>query len=260
MLNVQTIPAFDDNYIWLLHQPNNPAVAVVDAGDADVVLSVLRKNNYQLHAILVTHHHFDHIGGIKKLLTAFPQAQVFAPAIENIEFTTDPVQAGDTVVLPALNCQFEVLDVSGHTRGHVAYYSADAGLVFCGDALFAGGCGRIFEGNAPQMFAGLQRLAQLPDETLIYCAHEYTQQNLQFAQRVEPLSQALQQRIKQTDLQRQQQLPTVPSRLSQEKATNPFLRCSETTVVSSTEQSVGHALPDACAVFASLRAWKDSVD
>jgi len=176
MFDVIRIPAFKDNYIWLLRK--GAAAAVVDPGDARPVLEVLEREHLSLTAILVTHHHADHQGGVARLLAHY-RAEVFGPAAESITGRTTPVRGGDTVRIPSCDIEFQVLAVPGHTSGHVAYYGA--GCLFCGDTLFGAGCGRLFEGTATQMADSLARLAALPDQTAVYCAHEYTQANLRYS-------------------------------------------------------------------------------
>lgn len=251
MFDVIRIPAFKDNYIWLLRK--GAAAAVVDPGDAQPVLEVLEREHLSLTAILVTHHHADHQGGVSRLLAHY-RAEVFGPAVESINGGTTPVRGGDTVRIPFCDIEFQVLDVPGHTLGHVAYYGA--GCLFCGDTLFGAGCGRLFEGTATQMADSLARLAALPDQTAVYCAHEYTQANLRFALAVEPGNRCLRSRAEAVSLARDEGLPTIPSTIALEKASNPFLRCREPEVVASVRRRVPEA-KDAVAVFAALRAWKD---
>ncbi|MER2623982.1 MAG: hydroxyacylglutathione hydrolase [Accumulibacter sp.] len=251
MFDVIRIPAFKDNYIWLLRK--GAAAAVVDPGDARPVLEVLEHERLTLTAILVTHHHADHQGGVGQLLAHY-RAEVFGPAAESITGRTTPVRGGDTVCIPFCDIEFQVLDVPGHTLGHVAYYGA--GCLFCGDTLFGAGCGRLFEGTAAQMADSLARLAALPDQTAVYCAHEYTLANLRFAVAVEPGNRCLRSRAEAVSLARDEGLPTIPSTIALEKASNPFLRCREPEVVASARRRVPEA-KDAVAVFAALRAWKD---
>ena len=251
MFDVIRIPAFKDNYIWLLR--NRASAAVVDPGDAQPVLEVLEREHLSLTAILVTHHHADHQGGVSRLLAHY-RAEVFGPAVESITGRTTPVRGGDTVRIPFCDIEFQVLDVPGHTLGHVAYYGA--GCLFCGDTLFGAGCGRLFEGTAAQMADSLARLAALPDQTAVYCAHEYTQANLRFALAVESGNRCLRSRAEAVSLARDEGLPTIPSTIALEKASNPFLRCGEPEVVASARRRVPEA-KDAVAVFAALRAWKD---
>jgi len=252
MLNVIRIPAFKDNYIWLLRK--GASAAVVDPGDARPVLDLLDREGLSLASILVTHHHADHQGGVVELLAHYP-AEVFGPAAESITGLSRPLSGGETVRIAACDVEFQVIAVPGHTLGHIAYYGA--GCLFCGDTLFAGGCGRLFEGTAAQMADSLARLAALPDETAVYCAHEYTQANLRFALAVEPGNRRLQSRVNEVARARASGLATVPSTMAIEKASNPFLRCGEPEVAASARRRAP-AAADEVAVFAALREWKNS--
>jgi len=249
MLEVDFIPAFKDNYIWLLRRGDR--AAVVDPGDAGPVMARLQAEGLRLEAILVTHHHADHQGGVAALADCWP-ATVFGPADESIIGCSRPLSGGERIEV--LGQEFEILAIPGHTAGHIAY--AMPGAVFCGDTLFGAGCGRLFEGTPAQMAASLARLAALPDDTLVYCAHEYTTANLAFAAAVEPDNLAIRQRVAAVAERRQSGLPSVPSTLGEEKATNPFLRCAEPAVVAAAQQR-DPAAQDAVGVFAAIRAWKD---
>lgn len=251
MFDVIPIPAFQDNYIWLLRK--GASAVVVDPGDARPVLAVLEREGLSLSSILITHHHADHQGGVTDLLEHHP-AEVFGPALESIAGISKPLRDGNTVWLDSLGVDFRVLAVPGHTLGHLAYYGA--GCLFCGDTLFAGGCGRLFEGTAAQMSDSLSRLAALPDDTAVYCAHEYTQANLRFALVVEPGNLRLQDRAAEVSAARAKGQPTVPSTIGLEKATNPFLRCREPEVVASVRRKAPAAC-DELTVFAALREWKN---
>ena len=226
---------------------------MVDPGDARPVLEVLERDGLSLTAILVTHHHADHQGGVANLLAHYP-AQVFGPAMESITAITQPLRGGETICLESLGVDFQVLAVPGHTSGHLAYYGS--GVLFCGDTLFAAGCGRVFEGTPAQMHASLSRLAALPDQTAVYCAHEYTEANLRFALTVEPGNRLLRQRVDEVAVARAKGWATVPSALVLEKATNPFLRCSEPEIVASAQSRVAQT-SGALAVFTVLREWKN---
>lgn len=252
MFDVIRIPAFKDNYIWLLRK--DASAAVVDPGDALPVLDVLEREGLSLTTILVTHHHADHQGGVAALL-AQHRAEVFGPAAESITGITRSLRGGETVRVPGCDADFQVIAVPGHTLGHVAYYGS--GCLFCGDTLFAGGCGRLFEGTAAQMLESLARLSALPDETVVYCAHEYTQANLRFALAVEPGNPRLQRRAEEVAVARARGLATVPSTIAIEKASNPFLRCREPEVVAAARRRVPGAR-DELAVFAALREWKNT--
>lgn len=251
MFDVIRIPAFRDNYIWLLRK--GAAAVVVDPGDAPPVLEVLAREGLSLAAIVVTHHHADHQGGVSSLLAHFP-CPVFGPAAESITGLTQPLRGGETIHIDALDSEFRVLAVPGHTLGHLAYYGA--GCVFCGDTLFGAGCGRLFEGSPAQMLDSLERLAALPDDTAVYCAHEYTEANLRFALAVEPGNRRLQTRVDEVAVTRAKGLSTVPSTIALEKATNPFLRCGEPEVIASAQRSAG-AGSGPLAVFTALREWKN---
>ena len=252
MFDVIRIPAFKDNYIWLLRK--GAAAVVVDPGDAEPVRAFLEREGLRLAAILITHHHKDHQGGVAGLLNYAPAADVFGPALESITGITRGLSGGERIPLPALGESMQVLAVPGHTLGHVAYYGA--GCLFCGDTLFAGGCGRLFEGTPAQMHDSLALLGGLPNDTLVYCAHEYTEANLRFALAVEPGNGALVVRNDEVSKARASGRATVPSTLAVEKATNPFLRCREPEVVRCA-QARGAAGVDPVSVFTALRAWKN---
>ena len=256
MLSVLTVPAFKDNYLWLIH--DGAHAAVVDPGDAAPILAALDAGKFSLAAILLTHHHADHVGGVSDLLRRF-KVPVFGPRNENIPQVTHHLVEGDVVTIPELGLHLSVLDVPGHTRGHIAYVAREQGWLFCGDTLFAGGCGRLFEGTPEQMAASLEKLAALPDTTQVYCAHEYTLSNLRFALAVEPNNAALAQRIRIEQSKRDQGLPTVPSTIALEKTTNPFLRYRESAIVQSLIKE-GHisAHEEPVSVFAALRQWKNN--
>ncbi len=251
-LNIEGIPAFDDNYIWTLR--DGPHVVVVDPGDADPVLEYLAVEGLTLSGILLTHHHPDHVGGVEELL-GIARVPVYGPRDARMGMVTHPVQEGGLVTLPGLSLSLRVLEVPGHTSSHVAYAGDD--LLFCGDTLFACGCGRLFEGSPAQMLSSLDKLARLPQNTRVYCAHEYTLSNVAFALAVEPDNPDLAIRASDVRARRQQGLPTVPSLLSLELVTNPFLRCHEPDVIRSANTRSAQPLPDRTAVFATLREWKN---
>jgi hydroxyacylglutathione hydrolase len=257
-LTVLAVPAFTDNYLWLIH--NGTDAAVVDPGDAPPILAALDRLQLSLSAILLTHHHADHIGGVSRLLQ-YGKVPVFGPRNEAIAAITHPLDEGDSADLGALALQLSVLDVPGHTSGHIAYFAAEQQWLFCGDTLFAGGCGRLFEGTPAQMLASLNKLATLPDATLVYCAHEYTLSNLRFAQEVDPANAALQARIVVEQAKRAQAIPTVPSSIGLEKATNPFLRSGEPAIIDrliAAGKLSGEARnAPAPTIFAALREWKN---
>ncbi len=255
MLEVTAVPAFRDNYIWLLKNSDNNSVAIVDPGDAGPVLEAISEQNLTPAALLITHHHADHVGGVTRLLEHYP-VPVYGPAGENIPGRTHALAEGDTVTLDQPGASFRILEVPGHTAGHIAYYGE--GCLFIGDTLFMSGCGRLFEGTPAQMRRSLQKLAELPDDTRIYCAHEYTLANLRFAEAVEPGNRTVKERLLRCQALREQGIPTVPGSLAEEKATNPFLRVTEADVIAAAESRSGHALADDVEVFATIRAWKDS--
>ena len=258
-LSVLTVPAFHDNYLWLIH--DGVHAAAVDPGDAKPILAALKANGLKLTAILLTHHHADHIGGVPELLQHYP-VPVFGPRNESIAAVTLPVGEGKTVEVPGLALKLSVLDVPGHTMGHIAYVreaqDGEPTWLFCGDTLFAGGCGRLFEGTPAQMISSLGKLAALPDDTKIFCAHEYTLSNLRFARVVDPDNEALKERVKVETDKREHNLSTVPSTIAVEKATNPFLRYREAAIA---EQLVKHDRLSAgdtpLATFTALRLWKN---
>ncbi len=257
---VLTIPAFNDNYLWLIH--DGVHAAVVDPGDAGPILAALQANGLALTAILLTHHHADHIGGVPALLQQYP-VPVFGPAHDGIAAVTVPLAEGDRVDVPGLALRLDVMDVPGHTRGHIAYVTAprDGGApwLFCGDTLFAGGCGRLFEGTPAQMAASLDKLAALPGDTLVYCAHEYTLSNLRFALAVEPGNAALRARMEAEGAKRQRGEPTIPTTVALERNTNPFVRYAQPQIAAQLV-AVGKLQggEDPVAVFAALRLWKNT--
>ena len=255
MLNIQPLSAFEDNYIWLLTEGASNAV-VVDPGEAEPVLEYVQAAQLTLTSVLITHHHGDHIGGLEELRTAFPQLEINGPNDDRIRALTQRRHEGETFVPAGLSTPFQVLEVPGHTSSHIAYLGA--GCLFCGDTLFAGGCGRVFDGTFEQLAHALARLAALPPETQCYCAHEYTLANLGFAAWVEPESAALAERLCHTQQQRAAGLPTVPTSLALECATNPFLRTQEPSVIAAAERQIGHSLTTPAAVFTALRRWKDA--
>jgi len=250
MFEILLIPAFKDNYIWLLVRDGH--AAVVDPGDPTPVIARLEALQLKLDTILITHHHADHQGGVEELVARW-QPRVFGPAKESITGCTDPLSGGERIEV--LGQAVAVLQVGGHTRAHLAYYVP--GAVFCGDTLFGAGCGRLFEGTPAQMCESLARLAALPDETRIYCAHEYTEMNLRFAVAVEPHNRLLRERVERVARLRAAGLPSVPSTLGEEKATNPFLRCGEPDVVAAA-QTHGAVDMSLVPVFAAIRGWRNS--
>ena len=253
MLQVQPIRAFRDNYIWCVR--DDVRAAVVDPGDAAPVMRYLTQENLELIAILNTHHHADHVGGNVELLRCSP-VPVYGPKNEAIATVTQLVGEGDAVEISELGIKFSVIDIPGHTRGHVAYYGAN--ILFCGDTLFGCGCGKLFEGSAQQMHASLSKLAALSEGTQVFCGHEYTLANIAFAKQVEPKNSDLLEREMRDREAIRAGRPTLPSTIAMEKATNPFLRCGERTVIEAATRNAGRALNDAVSVFAEIRTWKDN--
>jgi hydroxyacylglutathione hydrolase len=255
-VSIVPIPAFADNYIWAMVSENH--CVVVDPGDAAPVEAFLAAQSLTLDAILVTHHHADHVGGVDALI-ATRGIPVYGPAAEAIACVTHALVEGDEVALPQFADEpFRVMEVPGHTRGHIAYVSGD--ILFCGDTLFAAGCGRLFEGTATQLHDSLSRLAALPMGTRVYCTHEYTLSNLRFALAVDGDNAALVERSFAEQEKRARNVPTLPSSIALERATNPFLRCTTATVIGSVKQHAkltDAALSNAANVFAALREWKN---
>ena len=252
MLTVEPIPAFKDNYLWLLHDGRN--AAIVDPGEAAPVLRALADRGLTLTDILVTHHHADHVGGVTELVQRCAP-RVYGPAREDIPERDVALTEGDRI--NALGVEFAVLDVPGHTAGHIAYHAPALGAVFCGDTMFAGGCGRLFEGTPAQMVDSLAKLTALPATTRVYCAHEYTLANLRFARAVEPDNAALAAREVRCRALREANQPTVPSTVEDERATNPFVRCDEPALRAAAERIEPGAGASTTATFAVIRAWKN---
>lgn len=256
MMQITAISTFRDNYVWALHreQSGSSVAVLVDPGEPGAILSWLLTHKTRPIAILVTHHHADHVGAIATLCQRWPMP-VFAPCKESIAGTTHAVAEGDVVAVPGLGLNFTVWETPGHTRGHVCYIGH--GCLFCGDTLFSCGCGRLFEGSAAQMQTSLQRLATLPPETRVYCAHEYTLPNIGFARELEADNPALEARYQEARARRKAKQPTLPSSMAREQATNPFLRCHLPAVRAALEAQFRRPVTDEAQAFALLRQWKD---
>lgn len=255
MLQIKPIPAFQDNYFWLIE--NGEETWIVDPGDASPVLKTLKTRERELTGILITHHHPDHIGGVAGLL--HPGLQIIGPQKSRYELVNRAVSEGDTVRICGV--EFNVMEVPGHTLNHLAYYAEpenQAPVLFCGDTLFAAGCGRLFEGTPEQMYQSLSRLQQLPGNTQVYCAHEYTQANLAFAQSVEPGNREIMVRMEEVAALRAQGIPSIPTNIQLENAVNPFLRTASPEIVSSAMKNASlKTSPDQVDVFRKLRKMKD---
>ena len=257
-MKIEAIPTFQDNYVWAIH--NGHSAILVDPGEAAPILTWLKQRDMTLHAILVTHHHRDHVGGIAELLARYP-VPVHGPARGAVN--SHPACEAEILEFGAIGLRLRVIETPGHTLDHVCYVgqrdeTAPAHL-FCGDTLFSCGCGRLFEGSPAAMYASLSRLAQLPEDTQVYCAHEYTLENIEFAFAAEPDNPELHVRHAQALALRKLGKPTLPVSMGTERATNPFLRCDLDTIVVAASQHVKKPLRPGAETFAVVRAWRDEV-
>ena len=252
-MNIVPIPAFQSNYLWSIE--DGTSAVIVDPGEAYPVISHMENSELDLKYILITHHHPDHVGGIRQLKKHFPDCQVYGPASENIPMIDFKLKENDEVDLGSLG-EYKVLDIPGHTAGHIAYY--DQQNAFVGDTVFAVGCGRLFEGTPSQMVNSFTKIKALSPQTKLFCAHEYTQSNIEFALAVDPDNKALQKRKGECEDLRQQNIPTVPSTLEQELETNPFLRCHLPHIQQAASRQSGKKIDNEIETFAAIRRWKDS--
>lgn len=256
MIDITPIPAFNDNYIWMIHSDDHNQVFVVDPGDSQPVEEVLTQKQLALAGILVTHHHYDHTGGVAEL-TKKRNIPVYGPDNPNISGITQPLSEGMTINV--LGISFSIFATPGHTLDHIVYFTETpaAPILFCGDTLFAAGCGRLFEGTPEQMHESLAKLASLPKNTRVCCAHEYTLANLSFALAVEPENPQIQQQISKSTELRRKNLPTLPSSIGTELNTNPFMRCHQPDVISAANTISDEILTDSASILRVIRAWKD---
>jgi hydroxyacylglutathione hydrolase len=255
--HIYPIPAFDDNYIWLFVNAADKSACVVDPGDAAPVEAYLISHDLQLTEVLITHHHKDHVGGLSALIEHY-SPRVSGPKSSGIKGISNYLFEGDSITV--FDTEFSVIEVPGHTLDHIAYYSDNHNqpILFCGDTLFAAGCGRLFEGTAKMMQESLAKLTSLNQDTAVYCAHEYTLANLKFAIAADPENPELLARIVTEQEKRQSNKPTVPSSIALELATNPFLRCKQPEVQQLVAQRLGSPEADTLETFAELRRWKDT--
>lgn len=254
VITVDFLEAFSDNYIWVIVNHAKKTVIVVDPGEADKVHDYLASTGMTLEAILITHHHYDHTNGVKSLKETY-HVPVYGPKSDNIDDITHEVKEHDVIHLPLTDITFTILEIPGHTLDHIAYVNDK--MLFCGDTLFSAGCGRLFEGTAQQMFQSLQKIAALPEETKVYCAHEYTVSNLAFAHHVEPRNKDILSFIERSKKLRALNLPTLPSTIDEERKINPFLRCDKKDIIEHVEQHFHVSLTEPWEVFAYLREWKN---
>ena len=261
-IKVTAIHAFSDNYIWAISSSINNEISLVDPGDAQVCIDYMEQNQLQLSNVLITHHHADHIGGVKALKAYANEkghsVNIYGPATENIPCCEHKLAQDDVVTLTSHNTEFSVIEVFGHTAGHIAYYNKSQDILFCGDTLFSGGCGRLFEGTPAQMHQSLKTLAALPQKTQVYCAHEYTLANLSFALAVEPQNDELIHYYNHATNVRAKKQSTIPTSIAQELKINPFLRCHLESVQQSASEYLDADKLTSLETFTAIRQWKDN--
>lgn len=250
---VLPIPALKDNYIWLLQDKLKNRAWIVDPGDARVTIQYIEQEKLILSGILLTHHHWDHSGGISGILKHFGRLPVVGSHLSKIDMVTSPVKQDDEIQCGSFN--FKIMEIPGHTKDHIAFYGHNA--LFCGDTLFSAGCGKLFEGTGAEMYGSINKIASLPDETLIFCGHEYTMSNLNFAALVDPQNNAIKEKIKKIKQNETSRRTTLPSKLREEKQFNPFLRCTQPEIISAVEKHAKKKLSDPVEVFTHLREWKN---
>jgi hydroxyacylglutathione hydrolase len=256
MQDLIPISALSDNYIWFINNQENTYCVIVDPGDATPVVSYLNTTDLQPEAILITHHHDDHTAGISEIIHKYP-VPVYGAQSSPIPLVNNHLREGNLVKLPKTGLELTVIETPGHTQDHIVYYGNN--MLFCGDVLFAAGCGQVFEGTMKEMYNSLNKLKKLPDSTLVCCAHEYTLANLQFAQIVDPNNVTIKQRILTCQQLQQQNLPTLPSTIDLEKNSNPFLRCEATTIIEAAQRHSGSQPKNAVETFSIIRKWKNTI-
>ncbi|MEC8012204.1 MAG: hydroxyacylglutathione hydrolase [Pseudomonadota bacterium] len=266
-IDVQAIPIFNDNYIWIIINVNTKTCVAVDPGDAAPLLAFLESQKLTLEAVLITHHHQDHTGGLDQLHKQISNLNVYGPELESIQGVTHPLEDQQVVKLAAIETVFTIMHTPGHTAGHICYYAEHLGespssdqqkpWLFCGDTLFSGGCGRLFEGTPAQMYSSLQRISGLPKNTNICCTHEYTLANLRFANLVDESNSSLKNYITKVENLRRDDQMSLPSNLALELEINPFLRANKPALIAAASRFKGEKLEAGVDTFAALRAWKD---
>lgn len=254
MTKITALKALEDNYVWAIHGTDASHIIVIDPGEASPVLTYLKENNLTLDGILLTHHHWDHTNGVKILVKHFPNIPVYGSETDKVKGITKFIKEGDEIIFENLNSPIQILEIPGHTLGHVAYIYDNA--LFCGDTLFSAGMGKIFEGTAAQMHHSLEKLKKLPSDTLIYCAHEYTLANIKFAQMIDPKNKVLENRKLEVENLRKNHLPSLPVPLSTELQTNPFLRCEDADVLNALQER-GYTQNDPIDALLFLRELKN---